>query len=179
MNGKSILAKALFLLFLFLLLAPTLFLGIRAQAQPTITTLSLPTDYIPIGIVYKDGFVWTVSYTFGAISKINPSTGEVTNYYIEGAPDTDYTWRFYGLALDASGNFWIAGQKLVVFNPSTGTYTIQSRFEGGTFSPYYGESSSTSLTITVLPAQAPWGIALAVAMVAIAVAVWILVRRRA
>jgi len=98
---------------------------VEVNGQPTISTLNLPYNYIPIGIVYKEGYIWTVSYTFGAISKINLATGEVTHYYFEGVPDTDYSCQFYGLAIDVNGNFWIAGQKLVMFNPSTGTFTVK------------------------------------------------------
>jgi streptogramin lyase len=108
----------------------TILPSIPVQAQPTLKTLNLPTNYIPIGIVYDGTYIWTVSYTYGAISKIDLSTSTVTHYYVKGSPDTNYDWCFYGLRIDVNGNFWISCRSgyLVKFYPSTGSFEVKGNF---------------------------------------------------
>jgi hypothetical protein len=123
--------KTVLLVFLLLLPMGILSLSVSgpliAHAQPTVQTLTLPSGYLPIGVVYQGGLIWTVSYTYGAISSINLTSGAVTHYYIQGTPDTNYTWQFYGLTLDANGDFWIASSagRLVEFFPSNGSFVVQ------------------------------------------------------
>ena len=95
-------------------------------AASTVRLLDLPEGYIPLGVVLVGGQVWVASYTYGAVSRVDFASGTVEHYYIEGEPDTDYTWMFTDLAVDASGRLWIASQsgRLVVFDPVSKEFAV-------------------------------------------------------
>ena len=124
--------------------ALSLLLAVLAVAAPVsnasaVRTIDLPYGYIPIGVVIYGGAVWTASYTFGAVSRIDFASGNVTHYFIEGAPDTDYEWQFYGLTVDGDGNFWIASRvgKLVFFNTTDCTFAVKLEGLAGLNSVHY------------------------------------------
>jgi hypothetical protein len=121
-----------FLIILLGLVAP---LSVICGQVASVRLIGLPEGYIPIGVVYDGGCLWTVSYAYGAISRVNLTSGEVRHWYIEGEPDTNYDWQFYGLAKDDKGDFWIAARvgKLVRFTPSTGMFRVALE-PGGEFS---------------------------------------------
>lgn len=97
----------------------------KAQGQAEITYLSLPSESIPLGVAYNDHSVlWVALYWFGAIAKMNITTGEYEIFYVKGYESHEV--GCYGLAIDGSGNVWVTertAQRVAKFNPATERFT--------------------------------------------------------
>lgn len=137
MGCERVKTKLIVLPLLFLLIATFTPMS-QAAPEVALRKINLPEGYIPIGIVYDAPYVWTVSYAYGAVSRINMVTNETTHYYIEGQPDTNYDWQFYGLTLDQDGNFWLCGAgRIVKFNVATMNFQVKLSDIGGVNSIRY------------------------------------------
>jgi plastocyanin len=109
------------------------------------TGLTLEADKTTIFVGNSITFTSTLKYANGTKAGQPVGAGKPIKLFINGQEV-------------ASGQTDVNGQwsYTYTFN-AAGTYTVQSKFPGGTFSPYYCESSSATVAVTVLSAEAsPW-----------------------
>jgi plastocyanin len=130
------------------------------------TSLTLEADKTTIFVGDSITFTSTLKYANGTKAGQSVGAGKPIKLLVNGQ-------EVASGQTDANGQWSCT----YTFN-NVGTYTVQSKFPGGTFSPYYSESSSATVKILVVEAVSPWSTALTVAaFVAVAIVVgWILAK---
>ncbi len=102
------------------------------------TALSLSADKTTVLKAESVTFTSTLTYANGSKAWQPVGAGKPIDLYVNGA-------KVAAGATDADGRYVYT----CVFN-ATGTFNVQSKFEGGTFSPYHMSVSSATITVQVV-----------------------------
>lgn len=111
-------------------------------------TFELPEDALPRRLdVTSDGMVWYGDYRRGHLGRLDPNTGEVTEWPLPGGSDS----RPYALAADDADRIWVVEtgvqpNQFVGFDPRTESFTsVPVESGGGTVRHMYFDPDSNAI----------------------------------
>ncbi len=111
-------------------------------------TFELPEDALPRRLdVTSDGMVWYGDYRRGYLARLDPATGDVTEWALPGGRDS----RPYAMAADRVDRIWLVEtgvqpNRFVGFDPRTETFTsVPVESGGGSIRHMYFDEESNSI----------------------------------